>query len=277
MNKTKIGISSYSYSYAVGFPGFQPDKPLDAFGLVKKAIDLKVSVVQIADNCPLDRLSDEQLNQLYEYAASNGIELEVGTRGIQTAHLTRYIEIAKRLHSSLLRVVIDTKDHEPEFDEIIDLLKAVMPLLEENGIVLGIENHDRFKTDVWKKIIDTMNSPFVGIVLDTVNSFSCEENSEQVLNALGKYTVNLHVKDYRIGRIPNSMGLMVTGTIAGQGFLNIPYMAETIGRNARGDYSSILELWMPCEPTVEETLKKENFWVEQSIDYLKSVLCTQEK
>ncbi|RGY99256.1 TIM barrel protein [Clostridium sp. AM58-1XD] len=206
MKKTKIGISSYSYSYAVGFPGFTPPSPLDAFGLVDKAAELEVPVLQIGDNCPLDGLGQERLAALGDYAKRRGISIEVGTRGIKTDNLLRYIQIAAALHAPLLRVVLDTKDSRPDFDEIIQLLRCVLPELEKTDIVLGIENHDRFPARVFAQIVKTLDHPNVGIVLDTVNSFACEETTWQVVDELAKYTVNFHVKDFKIQRVENSMG-----------------------------------------------------------------------
>ncbi len=245
---------------------------MSAFDLVDKASVLDVSVLQIADNCPLDKLSLAELKDLSAYAKQHGVDIEAGTRGIETPHLTKYIGIAKTLNAKLLRVVIDTAWHHPEFSEIVDLLKKVLPALKESGIVLGIENHDRFKAQVFADIVEALDSPFVGIVLDTVNSFACEENTEQVMDILAKHTVNFHVKDFKIERVKNSMGLLVTGTPAGEGFLRIPEMTKRLQVQARGDYSSILELWMAPESGLEETIQKEDRWVTQSIAYLKQVL-----
>ncbi|HWR22995.1 MAG TPA: TIM barrel protein [Feifaniaceae bacterium] len=272
MNSTKIGLGSYAYSYAVGFPGFLPKRPLSAFDLVDKAAQLDLPVLQIADNCPLDKLSPAELSELDAYARRHSIEMEVGTRGIGTEHLMRYIEIAKTLHAKLLRVVIDTAGHHPDFEEIIGLIARVLPLLTQNQIVLGIENHDRFKARVFADIVEAIDSPYVGIVLDTVNSFACEENTSQVTDVLARHTVNFHVKDFEIKRVENGMGLIVTGTPAGKGFLDIPEMERRLRVQARGDYSSVLELWMAPEPGMEETIKKEDRWVKESVAYLKRVL-----
>ena len=43
MKKTRLGISSYSFPYAVGnqgIPDYMPEKRVDAFGLVDKAAAL---------------------------------------------------------------------------------------------------------------------------------------------------------------------------------------------------------------------------------------------
>lgn len=270
--QTKIGISSFSYSYAVGFPGFAPKNPMTPLELAKKAVELDVDVVQIADNCPLHPLSEQELTALADYAGEHNLSIEVGTRGIKTDNLRRYIDIAQKLRSPILRVVIDTADHRPDLDEIHDLICAVLPELEEAGIILGIENHDRLKASAFVRILDRLQSPWVGIVLDTVNSFACQENTEQVLDALAKYTVNFHCKDFTIRRVSSNMGLLVTGTIAGEGLLNTPAVWERLSRDAVCDYSTILELWMnPCE-TAEETLVQEESWVRESVRNLKRML-----
>ncbi len=272
MKEIKLGIGTYCYTYAFGVTGFMPSKPMTAFDLIDKAVDLNLNVVQISDNYPLHKLEIEELERLSTYAKKNGIMIEVGTRGIKTEHLKQYIKIANILQSKIIRVVIDTDDHKPDFNEIVSLLSKIQLYLKENSIVLGIENHDRFKSTVFAKIVETLHTPFIGIVMDTVNSFSCEENTRQVMDALSRYTINFHVKDFEIKRVPNSMGLQVIGSIAGQGFLNIPDMIYELREHAQSDFSVILEHWMPPEKDIHKTMLKENMWVEESIKYLKKEL-----
>ena len=83
----KLGISSYTFTWAIGVPGYPTADRLTAFGLLDKAAALDVGVVQIADNLPLDALREDQLAALITRAASLGIQIEVGTRGILPEHL----------------------------------------------------------------------------------------------------------------------------------------------------------------------------------------------
>jgi len=269
MSSTKLGISTYCFPYAIGVPGFEPKQMMSVFDLIDQAVKLQVSVVQIADNLPLHKLSRQELEHLGRYAARSGIDIEVGTRGIKTAHLLKYIQIAEILHSKLIRVVVDTADHKPEIEEIVELIRLVLPQLAEKGIVLGIENHDRFKAEAFAEIIKLVNSPWVGIVLDTVNSFACQENTQTVLDTLAEYTVNFHVKDFKIARAKNNMGLLVTGTPAGKGVLNVPEMLKRLKKEAKTDFSTILEFWMEPAPTPEESVEIEGEWIRESISYLK--------
>ena len=272
MKKTRLGISSYSYPYAVGIPGFMPEKRLDVFGLVDKAAVLGVPVLQIADNCPLYELDSDKLAELRDYADRKEVEIEVGMKGLIPERVRDYLGICTILGSSLLRVVIDSNGDEPDTDEILRRIKEILPLLEEKKIVLGIENHDRLSAETFREIIEKSASPYIGIVLDTVNSFGCEEGTWQVVNELAPYTVNFHMKDFQIRRIASKLGFEITGTIAGKGRLDFPKLLEVLGEKAQSDYSTILELWMEPEETIEKTIEQENCWVEESIFTLKKML-----
>ncbi|MDF2524448.1 MAG: Xylose isomerase protein barrel, partial [Clostridiales bacterium] len=212
------------------------------------------------------------LDAVSSLAKANGITIETGLRGIQPENLCRYIAISKSLNATLLRCVIDSQGFEPNLEEINSILLEVLPSLIENNIILGIENHDRFTTDIFSKIVQDINHPNIGIVLDTVNSVATLESVSTVLKNLAKYTVNLHIKDYRINRRKDASGLVVVGTPAGDGVLNIPSILDVLKKDAPSDFNTILELWMDPEETLEETLQKEETWVRKSVAYLKSII-----
>ena len=48
------------------------------------------------------------------------------------------------------------------------------------------------------------------------------EGFETVSEILLPYTINLHLKDFTIRRVSHKMGMIIEGTPAGKGMLNIP-------------------------------------------------------
>jgi len=168
----KLGIGSWCYAWTIGVPGHLPEQAMGPFDLLNRAAELGVAVVQVADNLPLDQLSSAELDAFEERAAELNIDVEVGTRGIQPNHLRAYLKLAERFKSPFLRTVIDTAEHQPDEDEVVNIIKEIIPEFEQAGVCLAIENHDRFKAKTLVEIIERIGSDYVGICLDTVNSFA---------------------------------------------------------------------------------------------------------
>ncbi len=264
----RLGISSYAYTWAIGVPGHPPERPLGFIGLLHKAAELGVRLVQVADNLPLAELPSVEFEAFERRVRELGLDIEVGTRGIRPANLSAYLRIAQRLGSPILRVVIDSPGHEPHEDEVVDILRAALPEFERARVCLAIENHDRFPAKVLARIVERLGSAYVGICLDTVNSFGALEGPQVVVDALGPWVVNLHVKDFVIQRVSHKMGFVVEGRPAGEGQLDVPWLLGALSAMGR-DPNAILELWTPPQGTLAETIALEDAWARRSVTTLR--------
>lgn len=269
MDGMRLGIGSYTYVWAAGVPGYpQPEHPLTACALLEKAVGLGVRVVQIADNLPLDCLSDGDRDALRQRARALGIELEVGMRGIDPDPLLAYVRMAHALEATMLRVVTDGPTQRPSPDDVIRSLRPLVPELERMGVTLAIENHDRMRAATLRNIVDRIDSARVGICLDTANSFGCLEGPDVVLETLGSRTVNVHIKDFCVRRLDHNKGFVIKGRPAGKGQLDIPRLLDHLRATGR-DPNVILEQWPAPEPTIEASVEKEDRWAEAGIQYLR--------
>lgn len=264
------GISSYTYTWAIGVPGSLPEKPLSAFGLIDKAHLSGLNLVQIADNLPLENWPDDQIADLYNYAAGKKVSIEMGGRGLTPEHTLKCLRTSSLLHSPILRMVIDAAGFEPDLKTIISIIRELLPELESRKIRLAIENHDRLKAREFEHIIQSVGSEWAGICLDSVNSMGAGEGFETVSEILLPYTINLHLKDFSIRRVSHKMGLIIEGTPAGKGMLNIKELVDKLSvKNSCN--SAILELWTPPEARIEDTVRKEEQWADESIIFLKEI------
>ncbi len=265
----RLGIGSYTFGWAVagceGMPG------LSAFDLIDRAVEYGVSVVQLCDNLAPETYSESSFEALAEYASKAGISIELGTRGINADHLRRFIRLATKVKSPILRVVIDSGDDHPSPDQVVRRLSAVMSELEAAGITLAIENHDRFAAAALAGIIQRLGTPLVGICLDTVNSFGALEGPQVVVETLGPYIVNLHLKDFAVTRFPHLQGFTIEGRPAGEGMLNVPWLLEKVREFGRAP-NAIVELWTPPEPTPRATVDKESTWAQRSVRNLRQYI-----
>lgn len=262
----KLGISSFAYGWAFGAGGCAPPEPMDEQRLLDAARAHGISLVQFGDNLPLHMLGEAQMEGLAARAGRDGIEIEVGTRGLTVPRIVEYAAIARRLNARLIRVVIDDADYRPDKATVMAILRDLLPFLD--GLTLGIENHDRFPCAVLRDIVETVGSERIGICLDTANSLGAGEGLETVVGTLAPITVNLHVKDFQIERLPYLMGFTVSGRPAGAGMMNLPRILEQLAPYGRCR-SAILELWTPPEPNLSDTLTKEAASVARSLAYLR--------
>jgi sugar phosphate isomerase/epimerase len=268
----RLGLSSYAFTWAIGVPNYpMPVKPMGVIDLVERAAELGVFVVQVADNLPLDRLSAREAASFVDAVRAAGVAVEVGTRGIGHEHLRIYLDWALRLGAPFVRVVVDTAHHHPSVDEVVESVRRVMPEYGAAGVKLAIENHDRFPVATLVQILERIDSPYVGICLDTVNSFGSLEGPAVVVDALGPWTINLHVKDFEIRRAGHNMGFTIEGRPAGQGMLDVPWLLQEL-KGFGCECNAIIELWTPPQATIEETVALEDRWAQESVAYMRTLL-----
>ena len=134
----KLGIGTYTYMWSIGFAGAQPVAPMDALGLLSKAHDLGLHVVQFGPNLPLDELTEAQLQEVLDYARHAQVDLELGTRGLETQHLRRQIELAERLKCGLIRTVPELPSGDtPCAAGLLESLARIIPELESHHKIIS--------------------------------------------------------------------------------------------------------------------------------------------
>ena len=267
----RIGLSTYALNWAWGIPGYPVETPLSFSEFLDKAKQWGYDGVQIADNAPLLKLNPTARKDVFKQANDLGLFVEIGGRGLMTDNLDRYIEIASEAKSPILRMVIDGPGFEPTFDELPDILDAAAKRCGEYGIILAIENHDRFQAHQFAEWFAQANSHWLGLCLDSVNSYGCGEGFRETIDTLLPHTVNFHLKDFRVRRQPYMLGLLIEGTPVGEGFLPVKSVMDRLDAIGKCQ-STIVEHWTAPEETVEATIAKETEWCRRSIHNLNALL-----
>jgi 3-oxoisoapionate decarboxylase len=264
----KLGISSWTYPWAIGVPGYEvAGAPMNTFGLLERATTLGVEVLQIADNLPVDALSTPDIERLGTAAQRAGLALELGTRGVEPSHLALFLDLACCLKARLVRTLTCTDGHATALAQVEARLREALPGYERAGVTLALENYEEHTSEELANLVRRIGSPSLGVCLDTVNSLGALETTDEVVRILGPLTVNLHVKDFSIARIPSRMGYLVEGRPAGTGCLDIPWLIGQVHRNGH-ELSVIVEQWPPFSGSLTATIALEAEWAEQSVRHL---------
>jgi sugar phosphate isomerase/epimerase len=278
VTRFELGISSWSLPWSIGVPGYpQPATPLDAVGLVERAARAGVSVVQIADNLPLHEASDTALDALADAARAASVRLEVGTRSLDPAHVSRYVEVARRVDARILRTVLSGRLCGPtEITAAEAGIAQVLGDLDRHGVTLAIENNEALSAAELAGLIMRADSPRVRACLDTANSLGRPEVVETVLEHLGPYAVVLHAKDFEVKRVPTRMGFSVVGCPVGDGQVDFGRVLTELAARGSAEISVIVEHWPPFEGDIESTRRYEEKWLDRSLGSLQRMLAQQQ-
>ena len=269
----KIGIGTYSLFWE--FEGRNPD-PLDIPGMVDRAARLGCEVFQICDDPRLEDLDAAQLRELRDRAELLGVELELGTRTIDPAHLHRYIDLAGALGARTLRSMIQAQEIEAGPAAAVTALRAVLPRLEEAGVTLALETYEQVPTSTLLAVVEELDSPHVGICLDPANCVSALEHPKDVVEACAPRTANLHVKDFAFARQEGWVGFTYSGAPLGEGLLDLDHELGAVYEGTRAPSaaplmpSAIVEHWLPWQGDLATTLATERAWTDRTLAALRA-------
>lgn len=246
-----VGLGSFAFRYAVGFPGFFPETPMGPDEFLRSAHALGYRRVQICENLRLPFRSPGELERLNRLSGELGIALEIGFKKVDEDSLVRYMEIARRMGVRFIRAVIHDKDSLTRevrgtiMQQTSKLLKNWAGRLEDAGVRLGLENHFDLFTDELVTIVGEVGSPAIGLVFDTTNSLGFLEPPEITLNKMSGRIFSMHLKDYTIRKA--EAGYEIVGTVLGEGLLNAEkILSDLVGSDPEA--SVILEMAVRRNP-----------------------------
>jgi L-ribulose-5-phosphate 3-epimerase len=152
--------------------------------------------------------------------------------------------------------IIYTEDNfeEEPFLEVVESVRELVQEAEKFGVIVGIEagvNHPVYSPKVMKRLLDTISSNNLQVILDPVNLLTVDtyENQEEIfqeaMELFGDRVVILHAKDF----IVQDNQLLTTAV--GKGLLNYDFILKMI--NEKKPYINIL-LEDTKEPYIDESV-----------------------
>ncbi|WP_026554543.1 sugar phosphate isomerase/epimerase family protein [Arthrobacter sp. 35W] len=261
-----IGLSSYAFFWQLSE---HVSQPLSIHQALERSAALGVELFQICDYAPLESMTDAELAQVRATADSLGIGLELGTKGIAPEHLRRFLRIAGILGAPLLRTMFNVPGHAPSADEAVEIFTEVLPEFEAAGVKIAVETYEQVPTSRILEVIRRVGDPSLGICADPANTVAALELPNPVIDAVAPYVLNMHIKDFAFSRKEGWVGFTYSGAPLGEGLLDYDYMAGMFRPHER-NINQIVEHWLPWQDSEAETIRLENQWTQQSLDFLRS-------
>jgi 3-oxoisoapionate decarboxylase len=118
-------------------------------------------------------------------------------------------------------------------------LKAAEPVIARQRIRLALENHKDHRVDERLELLKRLSSEWIGMCVDTGNSFALCEDPMEVVRAYAPFALSVHLRDHVVQEYPE--GFLFGEVALGKGFLDVPAMVKTL-RAARPEVRFQLEV-----------------------------------
>lgn len=208
----KIGIDSYCYHRFFGevYPDqMAPAKNMTMQDFLRRAKELEVDGVSLEscffpgyDAAFLQELK-AQLDQygfdrVYAWGHPDG--LERGQNWTAYNDMIANIPYAKAIGADVMRVVGSSlmfrhEPHGPQIEALIKMFKEAVKVAKDVGVKLAVENHIDFTADEILRLLEGVDSEYLGLNFDTGNFLRLLDDPVKGMEKLAPYVLATHVKD----------------------------------------------------------------------------------
>jgi sugar phosphate isomerase/epimerase len=253
----KLAIDSYCYHRYFGevYEGLQtdPGRRMTVWDFLRHARRHGVDGVSL-ESCFLPSFDDHLLGRLRDTLDDYGFArvwawghpdgLHSGSDRAAANDMVRHLEYAARIGARVMRIVGGSRRTRPDSwavhkRRLGGMLRGVLGAAEAQGIVLALENHIDLLADEILDLVTTIDSPWLGICLDTGNNLRLFENPLAVAERLAPWTRATHIKDIGVRPgDPKEFGFWPSVPV-GEGLVDI---GAVIGFLQKARYSGLLAI-----------------------------------
>lgn len=214
MSKMKIGIDSYCFHRYFGevYPHqTAPEKNMSMDDFLKYAKHLEVDGVSL-ESCffpSFDKgwfkdlkaqLDEHGFDRVYAWGHPDG--LEGGKNRDEFDSMVAQIPNAKLIGADVMRVVASSlmfrfEPHGPQIDALVEWFKEAVKVAEDNDVKLAVENHIDYTADECLELLERVDSPYLGLNLDTGNFLRLLDDPVEGTKKLANRVFATHIKDLK--------------------------------------------------------------------------------
>lgn len=257
--KTKLGIDDFSYNIRsrAEKAGYTPKVTQDPLTFLKYCHSIGAGGLQ----CAIGRRDEAYLRELRAYVEENDLFIEdsVGLGGkVDTERFNAGVRSAKAAGARAIRGYCGGRRYEQfdkrqQFDEFAERswnnIESVAPIVEKYKIPLAIENHKDWLIPHMLKMLKKIDSEYVGVCIDTNNSFALLEDPMDLVQAYTPWAHCVHLKDMAVCEYED--GFLLADVVFGEGMLNLPKIVDIIRKARPGikfsaEMSTRNPLKVPC-------------------------------
>jgi len=282
----KIAVESYCYHRFFGewYPGLQsdPGQRMTVWDFLRRARELAVSGVTLdayylepLDDPFVDRLSDslQECSMDVVWGWGHWFGLRNGEDPEAARDLVRHLGIARRVGAKVMRICAGgwrtrpAPGSWPEYKaRLLPMLRDLVAHAEDQAVVMALENHLDLTTNQIVDIITSIDSPWLGVCMDTGNFLRMMEDPVASALALAPYTRATHIKDLASTRGNPNVSYFWGSVVLGEGAVDLVPVIDALQLSG---YDGQLAVEIDyLHPRYHED---EDFVVARSVEYLRSL------
>lgn len=251
----KIGIDSYCFHRFFGeiYPQqLAPQRSMTLEGFIELARALGVDGVSL-ESCFFASVESSYLAEVRSMLDTFGLDrvyawghpdgLEGGTNEAAYNQMIRSFDHANAIGAKVMRVVgsslrFRNEPHAPQLERLTQMFRKAVKIAERFGIRMAVENHIDFNSQEMLLLLQSVDSPFLGINFDTGNFVRLLDDPVQAMDLLAPYTYATHVKDLKVQRgVPANEWYFFSSAPVGEGVVD---NAKLIGKLRRTGFNGLL-------------------------------------
>ncbi|MEW6751599.1 MAG: sugar phosphate isomerase/epimerase [Candidatus Latescibacterota bacterium] len=239
----RIGLCTWSFTASHRQAGLRMD-PLVPENLARMAVGNQLASIECGPGQFAGR-SEAELDGFRESLAGNGLDLFIDTGWAEgpedSSALRAALSLGHRLGARAVRTTISSllegdrrslglAGWQGRLQALVEPLRSLMPLAEEWGLPVGLENHqDACSWElVW--VCERVGSPMLGVTMDVANALAVGETPEAFARRVLPYLKHVHLKDYAVHPTPS--GYRLRRCALGHGVVDWPAMLALFDRGA---------------------------------------------
>jgi sugar phosphate isomerase/epimerase len=281
----KIGIDSYCYHRFFGEIYPQQTTPSHTMTLedfLDRAHVLGVDGVSL-ESCFIpnkdpgylssvrDRLDNYGMDRVYAWGHPDG--LEGGKNSEAFEEMIESFEQARNIGAQVMRVVgsslmFRNEPHGPQIQRLTAMFRKAVPVAEDYGIKMALENHIDFTSDEILQLLNAVDSPYLGLNFDTGNFLRLLDDPIKGMKKLARYVYATHIKDLKVQKgVPADEWYFFSCTPVGDGVVDNVELARLLSEAGYEGFLAVeIDFLHPDYPGDEDAA------VEASVKELKRIV-----
>jgi sugar phosphate isomerase/epimerase len=248
-------LTGYGVPYSMGYiplkDGTVNPRPQGPIALMDRAAALGLAGIEIPLTSRVPSFEGRMV-ELPPSASDLGSELRkrnmrvVADSGVivdtDAEDLRQYLQTAHGMGAAVVRVTLSNvlcgdrrtcaEGWQNRLEASAARLREVLPLAEELGLAIAVENHQDATTDDLLRLYEMVGrSAAFGVTLDTGNPLAMGEDPVEAARRLAHLIRHVHLKDYTIHFAPE--GYRLVRCAAGDGAIDFPAILAIVASNGQ--------------------------------------------